>query len=74
MRGPGSGDPLTLPRTAAPAARALEAAGIHDLRDLAGHSEREIAVLHGMGPKASAILRAALEAAGLAFRRERPGA
>lgn len=63
-------DRFTLPRTSAPAGRALDGAGIHDLRDLAGRTEREVAALHGMGPKALSILREALAAAGLAYRDE----
>ena len=61
-------DPLALPRTSVPAARALEAAGIHDLRDLAARTEREVAALHGMGPKALRTYRVALAGAGLGFR------
>jgi DNA-directed RNA polymerase alpha subunit len=61
-------DPLALPKTSAPAARALEAAGIRNLQDLSARPEREVAALHGMGPKALRILREALAAAGLAFR------
>jgi hypothetical protein len=62
--------PLALPRTSKPAARALDDAGIRDLRDLAAWTEREVASLHGMGPKALAIHGSALAAAGLAFRDE----
>ncbi len=68
--------PLPLPRTSAPAGRALHDAGIHDLRDLAGRSEREVGRLHGMGPKALRILGEALASAGLAWRadgRDPPG-
>jgi DNA-directed RNA polymerase alpha subunit len=60
--------PLPLPRTSSPAGRALDAAGIRDLRDLSQRSEREVARLHGMGPKALGILGEALAAAGLAWR------
>jgi hypothetical protein len=63
-------DRFALPKTSAPAGRALDAAGIRDLRDLARHTEREIAALHGMGPKVLGILREALAAAGLAYRDE----
>jgi len=65
-------DELTLPRTSAPAARALDDAGVRDLRDLAARTEREIASLHGMGPKALQVYKAALAAAGLAFREDAP--
>jgi hypothetical protein len=65
-------DELSPPRTSAPAARALDDAGVRDLRDLAARTEREVASLHGMGPKALEIYRAALAAAGLAFREDVP--
>jgi hypothetical protein len=63
-------DRFALPRTSAPAGRALEGAGILDLRDLAAHTQRDVAGLHGMGPKALRILGDALPAAGLAWREE----
>ena len=40
-----------------PALRALASAGIRSMRDLAAWSERDVAALHGMGPKALQILR-----------------
>jgi predicted flap endonuclease-1-like 5' DNA nuclease len=43
-----------------PALRALASAGIRSMRDLASWSERDIAALHGMGPKAMQILRQGL--------------
>lgn len=51
----------------APARRALAAAGIVRLAQLADVSEREVAALHGVGPKALRVLRAALEEAGWGF-------
>ena len=51
----------------APATRALLAAGYTDLGQLAGVPEAELARLHGVGPKALARLRAALEAKGLSL-------
>jgi DNA-directed RNA polymerase alpha subunit len=51
----------------APATRALAAAGLTDLTDLAGVTERDLAGLHGMGPKAVSILKAALADRGLAL-------
>lgn len=51
-----------------PAQRALAAAGITRLEQLAEVSEAELGKLHGMGPKALGILRQALEAEGLSFR------
>lgn len=49
-----------------PAINALEHAGIMSLSELAGRTEREIADLHGMGPKGIRILQAALVEANLA--------
>jgi predicted flap endonuclease-1-like 5' DNA nuclease len=61
--------PLELPRgLGRPAERALKAAGIRDLADLAQHSREEIADLHGVGPKAIGVLVTALAAHGLSFR------
>lgn len=57
-----------LPKLGAPATRALHDAGITDLHGLARHTERDVAALHGMGPKALAAVRAALADAGLDFR------
>ena len=61
-------DDSGLPRLSAPARRALAAAGVSRLEDLARVREDEIASLHGMGPKAIGELRAALEERGLSFR------
>jgi predicted flap endonuclease-1-like 5' DNA nuclease len=55
------------PKTSAPAERALLNAGITNLAQLATYSEKEIAALHGMGPKALRILSEALAAKGLSF-------
>jgi hypothetical protein len=54
---------------AAPARRALEAAGLTTLARLSKRSEAEVLALHGMGPSSLPKLRAALEAAGRSFRR-----
>ena len=51
-----------------PALRALEAAGLVSLRDIAALSEKELLALHGVGPKAIRTLRPALEERGLSFR------
>ena len=51
----------TLPKIGAPATRALNAAGYTALRQLVGASRAELAMLHGMGPKALGIIEAALE-------------
>jgi hypothetical protein len=57
------------PKMPAPARRALESAGIRSLKQLAKKSEAEILALHGMGPSTLPKLRAALKAAGLAFKK-----
>ena len=57
-----------LPKTSAPAARALQSAGITTLKQLANISEAELLQFHGMGQKALGILRNALKANGLSFR------
>ncbi|MBM6623456.1 hypothetical protein JTF08_17780 [Micrococcaceae bacterium RIT802] len=50
-----------LPRTSAPAARALAEAGITSLADLSARPWNEIAQLHGVGPQALRIWKAALD-------------
>jgi hypothetical protein len=56
-----------LPRgIGAPATRALTAAGLTSLEQLAGASSTELLALHGVGPRAIGILTEALDAAGLA--------
>jgi len=57
-----------LAQLAAPARRALENAGIDTLQKLSSRSEREILMLHGMGPGSIPKLRKALVAEGLSFR------
>jgi len=57
-----------LPRNLAqPALRALNAAGITRLEQLAAFTEAEIKALHGIGPNALNTLRSALAERGLAF-------
>ncbi|MBF6172685.1 DNA-binding protein [Nocardia blacklockiae] len=57
-----------LPRgIGAPATRALLAAGYARLEQLSGVPERELAALHGVGPKAIRVLRAALDEQGLSL-------
>lgn len=51
----------TLPKVGAPATRALTGAGYTALSQLAGVSREELAKLHGMGPRALAIIEAALQ-------------
>lgn len=53
---------------ARPAQRALAAAGVSSLTQLARQTEEEIAALHGVGPNALKQLRLALAAKGLSFR------
>ncbi|GAA1361186.1 hypothetical protein GCM10009596_18940 [Arthrobacter rhombi] len=54
-----------LPWTSAPAARALDHAGINSLEDLSARSWSGISRLHGVGPKALRIWKAALAEHGL---------
>jgi len=56
------------PGVAGPALRALNGAGIRSLAELAQWSEQELAELHGMGPKALGVLKAALQARGRSLR------
>ena len=58
------------PGLSQPALRAFAAAGYQRLEQFAGVSAAELARLHGVGPKAIRLLRAALAARGLAFRDE----
>ena len=51
-----------------PARQALEHAGYTRLEGLPGLSEKELLKLHGVGPKALEVLRAALTERGLSFR------
>ena len=54
-----------------PARNTLAVVGITHLDQLAERTEAETLALHGMGPKAPGILRAALAARGLSFRDEK---
>ncbi|HEY1011885.1 MAG TPA: helix-hairpin-helix domain-containing protein [Herpetosiphonaceae bacterium] len=60
-----------LPAVSAPAARALAAAGITRLDQLAAVAEAEISALHGVGPKVIRVLRAAMRERGLDFSDKR---
>ena len=51
-----------------PALRALHTAGVRSLDDLTRWTERDLAALHGMGPKGVRVLREALAASGRGFR------
>ncbi len=55
------------PGFAAPARRALIAAGLTHLEQIARVSERELLKLHGMGPRGVRLLREMLAERGLAF-------
>lgn len=61
-----------LPKVAAPAQRALDSAGIANLKQLSKFTETEVAQLHGMGPNALGKLREALKAEGLSFKQGKP--
>ncbi|MFN8305267.1 MAG: DNA-directed RNA polymerase subunit alpha C-terminal domain-containing protein [Ferruginibacter sp.] len=54
---------------AAPARRALEAKGIHSIRQLARYSEAEILALHGIGKTSIPILKNHLKKQGLTFKK-----
>lgn len=62
--------PLTsfLSALGAPARRALEAANIYSLQQLAQWNEKELLQLHGFGPSSIPKLKQVLEAAGLNFK------
>jgi predicted flap endonuclease-1-like 5' DNA nuclease len=49
-----------LPRIGRPATGALAVEGITTLRQLIGHSRRDLLALHGVGPKAVRIIEEAL--------------
>jgi len=53
--------PRALPAIGAPAARALEEAGVHDLNDVRRVGLDHLATLHGVGPKALRLLQMALD-------------
>lgn len=57
-----------LPKTSRPAERALATVDVFKLADLARFTEKEIADLHGMGPKALGILKVEMARHGLRFR------
>ena len=61
-------DEYGFPKMSAPARRALANAGYSELELLTDTSETELRRLHGMGPSAIRVLRAALAERGLALR------
>lgn len=56
-------------KIAAPAHRALKAAGIDTFVQLCDYSEEELLELHGVGPKAVHILKELLAKEGLSFKK-----
>ena len=62
--------PIPFEKLAAPAQRALKAAGYTTLDQLAKVKQSEIARLHGLGPNALTRLRQELAAHGLSFAKE----
>jgi hypothetical protein len=65
-RKPDSGFLAQLP---SPARRALEHAGIKTMSQLSRRREQDILDLHGMGPASIPILKKALKAEGLTFKK-----
>jgi hypothetical protein len=63
-------DDSDLPNIGSPARRALALEGITNLAQLTERSEKELLMLHGVGPKAIRILRETLAERGLSFRPE----
>ena len=57
-----------LPKTSAPATRALASIGVTTLEGLTKHTEQELLALHGMGPKAMRILKAVIQEHGLSLK------
>lgn len=57
-----------LSRLSAPARNALTAQGITTTERLAGHTEKEILKLHGIGKASLPVFRKALADAGLSFK------
>ncbi|HTN91510.1 MAG TPA: helix-hairpin-helix domain-containing protein [Sorangium sp.] len=54
-----------------PATRALASVGISRLDQVARLSEAQLLALHGVGPKAVGVIKAALEAQGKSLARDR---
>lgn len=52
----------------APAFRALQSARIHNLSDLKKFAEKEVANLHGMGPKGIRLLKESLKKKDISFK------
>ena len=56
------------PGMSGPSLRALRTAGVRSLDELTRWTRRDLAALHGMGPKALGVLQAALQERGLDLR------
>jgi hypothetical protein len=52
----------------APAGNALEALGVTSLDEVTRFSEKELLAIHGIGPKAVAVIKAALQEQGKSLR------
>jgi DNA-directed RNA polymerase alpha subunit len=66
---PSTDFPLTIGKVAM---RNLHVAGYFRLEQLTHVTERELLKMHGIGPKAVRLLRAALEENGLSFAADKP--
>lgn len=53
----------------APARRALESVGATTAKKISGFSEKELLAIHGFGSKAIRLLKPALKAQGLTFKK-----
>ena len=58
------------PGMSGPSLRALSVAGVRSMSDVARWTRSDLARLHGMGPKALAVLERALAASGGSFREQ----
>lgn len=56
------------PGMSGPSLRALDVAGVRFIAELEAWTEKDLAALHGMGPKALGLLRDALAASARGFR------
>jgi len=59
-----------LKRLGAPAQRAIVAAGIRSLEELAGMTEAQLKAMHGIGPHAIKTVHAVLAEHGMALKQE----
>lgn len=57
-----------LSKISAPARRALQSAGIHEIYQLAEYSENEIFQLHGIGPSSFQLLKKMMEEQNILFK------